>query len=456
MVLDVCGFSRFAEAWLTERRTSVDDLARFWEHAVAPQIDLLLSEGFEVGGCFGDGALVWRPARAVARRLEVARLLRELEWRFARIAPGLSLRTAADRGDLVFAEAQVGSQLLRWASGFGLEGLHRTLAVTARQSAKSSPGLQLRARNMELSAVWETTGAEVRPMTSLFVCIPARRWIWSDAQRVGALLNRIGTALDAHEVRLEAITHDDKGLLLRCAAYPGTTDGLLAAADAAALVLAATEGEPVGVAVAEDIVYRGPVRLGRTWVQTVHGRGVNLAAKTAASVDGLVIVALADSPYAEALRQRGLAPGEGLWRPTVRSGAATGSRFAPPPACLYPASLGRMHGREEVLAQLRRARAETLASRSRVVMIEGPPVCGKSALAIAFAVEIDTVAVGRCRPNGDLRAPWPEIVRQLCERLSASCLIDELSRALTQAGVPKSCWGVIATFGLSAFETDGP
>ena len=133
---DISGFSRFAEDWLARGDTSdVDDLARLWERAVAPQIDQLIEAGYKVADICGDGVVAYRPVPQDGR--EAAAVLRQVERSFAASAPGLSLRTARASGALVFAQAEAMGQHYAWTTGEAVEALHGLLRIGRRKASNT-------------------------------------------------------------------------------------------------------------------------------------------------------------------------------------------------------------------------------------------------------------------------------------------------------------------------------
>ncbi len=439
--LDISGFSRFADQWIASRGDgAVDDLARLWDRAAAPQLDRLIDAGYRVAAFHGDGVVAYRPDRNSG---ETPALLARIEADFAEATSGLRLRTAALSGELALANVLTGQTLYSWATGAGVEAMH---AALRRPTGGLAPAIHMPDFGMDDPSTaysWSRAGAELRQLAIMFVRCPPGPWIWTDGPRLSAMVGLVAVSAAGAGGRLDAVTHDDKGVLLRCAFPHAEREAVLAGVAAGRRLLEQWSGpETLGVAICAGLVYRGPVRLGERYEMTVHGGAVNRAAKAAAATMGLVVLEPEQTWIGDELRRSGLTFTDGAWR------ASTGEPAPETPIRARSARAGALFGRRAEMAALERERRLALTA-SRLVLVEGPAGHGKSALAHAFlsAVGADAAsAFGSALQYGGLRGPWPEILSTLLDRCfpdPASCRL-----ALVSAGLAPDELEALGEFGL--------
>lgn len=446
---DISGFSRFAETVLKrEHGGSVDDLARVWERAAAPQIDRLIAAGYRIADICGDGVAAFRAAPL--NDAAAADLLAALEHDFALAAPDLSLRTARIHGDFALISTAALGTTYNWASGRAIEALHGELSRKQRAAARSATfeGLTADPHDDALAFHWSRRRAAIRWVASLFVRLSPEPWMWSDPARISHAVERVAACAAAGDGRLEKLTHDDKGLLFRCA-FTSQDDPLAAAARAAQLVQEAGLGVGFGAAVCEGRTYQGPLRVGAGLHVTMHGPSVNRAAKACARVEGLVVLAQPDEARRARLRALGLEPhadGESWSSPTQHAPAGT----SPHPEQEV------FIGRDAQLTRLRDLLA-TADGACKVLVIEAEAGRGKTALVGRFTAGLPPnwrLAVAQAAPIDGLRGPWPRLIR----RMVTETFHDDsaaLAGDLAAEGLGGADLGLLHHLGIDAFPPTG-
>lgn len=446
---DICGFSRFAEEWLSQSaRATVDDLARVWDQGVAPQVERLNNAGYQVADLCGDAVLAYRE---VPLGREADRLLGEIERDFAASLPGLTVRTARALGPLARISVSALGARHHWASGPGIEAVHRALD-TRRRAAHAAPDLAWMHPTAGRAAAseWVRLGAELRTMATLFLRAAPHSWMWSDPARIAALVRGVAACAADEDGHLEKITHDDKGVLFRCSFAAGAIEPIAAAirAGRAALRLLPPEA---GAGIAEGQTYCGPVRAGsRTWL-TSHGPAVNRAAKAAATATTLVAVAM-DAATGDCLRELGLAPaGDGVWIDRQDTQAHP-SLPSPIPSRRRDTFVGRAAWIAELSGILTRPGAADAP-----VLITGPAGQGKSAVVeqvVAKLCGAFTIAIARARPTDGPRGPWPTLLDNLV-RQKGPLGRERLHRALLDNGVAAADLSLLTHLGLASHAPGG-
>ncbi|HEY2707131.1 MAG TPA: AAA family ATPase [Caulobacteraceae bacterium] len=444
---DVAGFSRFAEAWLAlAGEASADELAQVWETSIAPQVDALLAAGYGVADVCGDGIVAFRTGPGG----EDSGLLRGLETAFARSGHGMGLRTASTRGVVVFAEVDALGQRHRWATGEGVRTLHASLdSHRSPAGAGVRPTKRHRASD-QLVGVWTREAAEIRQMATMFVRHPSEPWTWSGDGRLHQLVCTTALAVESHGGRLARVTHDDKGLLLRCEFVGQDRSELLGAAEAGLTILNEMGMPGLSLAMGAGRVYRGPVRVGPAYETTIHGATVNRAAKTAGRESGLVVLAPAGTPMAGAFASLGLTfdatlPG---WR--ARGEAGRSIKLSP------SADPTHLIGRDAALRELGQAFDASLEGPV-VVTVEGAAGIGKTAMVRSFARHHRAqllAAWSSCRPDGGARGPWADALQALVSVAfdDDDAARSEISAAFRDAGLARDDFGLLSGHGLNLFE----
>lgn len=443
---DISGFSAFAETWLARGDGSgVDDLARVWDRAAAPQIDRLIEAGYQIADVCGDCVAAFRSAPLDS--FVAHRLLDYIERDFSAVAPALSLRTARVQGDLALIGVQSLGTDYEWASGGAIQKLHALLANGPRAQSVSTDTAWLGAarRDEALAYQWSRTGAEIRVLASLFVRLAPEPWMWSDRARITQTVHRVATCVAASSGRLEKITHDDKGLLFRCAFTDFRDDPVVAAARAGAMIVAARLADETGAAVCEGQAYCGPLRVGADQVVTAHGPAVNRAAKACANMEGLIVHAGGGAQQAARLRALGLQPDE-----TGRTwtGAAWNAQTLAAPSRTDEPEL--FVGRQEVLARLLELLPLAVDGAAALV-VEASAGAGKSALARQFSAMLPadwrSVTAHAAAVDG-LRGPWPVLLRGLISQ-SFGDDGDALAAALRDEGLDETDLALLFNLGVT-------
>lgn len=453
--VDIIGFSRFAEDLIFNKGGgSAEELTQLLHLGFAAVVEYLSPHQFTVADTLGDGLLLYRrisPESTPAPAQSISTLIAGTRRAFEKTLPNLRLRAASATGDLTFQRVGGwGNHWDRLVTGPVITQVHHHLLLEKKSERRVDP-------------VWDNEVSPHRSGDHSFLALSEIKWasvlfinLANSQQASASTIASTQAAVlatqclaEAHAGRLEKITHDDKGLLLRLTFDSTRRDGgnsLQSATDCAAELL-----EPLRDAgfnprfgLADGLIYIGPITIDGNTLITIQGPAANKAAKLAQGTgEALRIFTSSHRELAEHLSTAGYSyhMEAGLDGALLVVDLAATRK---PPSSAVPQI--KLIGRERERRRLNETLASLTPANNRIFVLEGPPGIGKSALLRAFqqdARKTATVlnAVANPKSVRDPFSAWRSMWEKLLAEIAGKEKSDQANwiyGTLAHAGVPAS------------------